>query len=76
MTPLRYFKIMLPTAKKTGISEKATEEANTAVSQLTSPQREYLNWKAYYTAFGDEQRAAIGQYAAENSNAAAIFQIA
>ena len=76
MTPLRYFKITLLTAKKTGISKKATEEANTAVSQLTSPQREYLKWKTYYTAFSDEQRDAIGQCAAENSNAAAIFQIA
>ena len=52
------------------------KEANTAISRLTSPQREYLKRKAYYTAFSDEQRAAIGQCAAENSNAAAIFQIA
>ena len=69
MALLKYFKTMLPT-KETGISEKATKEANATVSLLTSTQREYLKWKAYYTAFSDEQRAAIGQYAAENSNAA------
>ena len=76
MALLKYFKITLPTAKETGISEKATKEANATVSRLTSPQREYLKRKAYYTAFSDEERAAIGQCAAKNSNAAAIFQIA
>ena len=69
MEVLKYFKTMVLTAKETGISEKATYEANAAVSRLTSLQIENLKWKAY-TAFSDEQRAAIGQYAA------AIFQIA
>ena len=65
---------MLRTAKETGIGNKDMKEANAAVSRLTSPQRENRKRKAY-AAFSDEQRATIGQYAAENSNAAAIFQI-
>ena len=75
MALLKYFMTTLPTAKETEIGEKATKEVKVAVLQLTGPQRENGKWKAYM-AFSDEQRAATGQYAAENSNAAAIFQIA
>ena len=74
MVLLKYFKTTLPTAKQTGIGEKAMKEANGAVTRLTSLQRENRKWKAC-TAFSNEQRAATGQCAAENSSAAAIFQI-
>ena len=58
MALLKYLKITLSTAKETGISKKAMKEANAAVSQLTSPQRQlFLKLRIYYTAFRDERRS-------------------
>ena len=47
MALLKYFKTTLSTAKEKGIGAKATKEANAAVSQSTSPQRENRKRKAY-----------------------------
>ena len=58
------------------MSEAATREVNAAVSRVLTPtqpssQQRSRKRKAY-SVFSDEQRATIGQYAAENSNAAAV----
>ena len=63
----------LPTAKETGIGALATKEANAAVSRVIqeSPGSSSSR-KRKRTVFSPEQRAAIGRYAAENSNIAAV----
>ena len=80
MARFRYFKSSnsLPSAKNTGIGEMVTKEANTAVSHvLTEKQQQQSSSaadcphvKQNYT-FSAEQRASIGRYTAEHSNAAA-----
>ena len=71
MALLKYFKSSLPTAKDAGISEVVTRETNAAVSRVLTERPQQRKRKAY-TAFTDGQRAAIGRYAAEHSNTAAV----
>ena len=76
MALLKYFSRSLPTAEDTGIGEVATREANRAVTEeirrseaaQTKPPRK----RKAYIVFSSEQRAAMGKYAAENGNAAAV----
>lgn len=79
MALLRYFaksSLSLPTAKDTGLGEATTKEANTAVQRVLEQSMQGGNStgrkRKIYTSFSDEQRAAIGRYAAEHSNAAAV----
>ena len=55
----------------TGLGERATESANTTVQSAMETCSSFKKRKSY-TAFSDEMRAAIGRYAAENGNAAAL----
>ena len=52
----------LPTPEQAGLSEKATEAANTAVMEVKSKKRKR------YIKFTDEERAKVGQFAAENGS--------
>ena len=86
MALLKYFKSSssLPSAKDTKIGETATKEANAAVSRVLAekqpqqsssspaPDRPKVTGKRKYTSFSAEQRASIGRYAAEHSNAATV----
>ena len=84
MALLKYFKNLssLPSAKDTRIGEMATKEANAAVSRVlaekqpqqsnSSPAPGRPKVKRKYTSFSAEQRASIGPYAAEHSNAATV----
>ena len=74
MSILSYFKASpLPTPKETGIGASATKAANQAVSRVLSPVNEPVKKKRkVYSAFTDQQRAAIGKYAAECGNAVAL----
>ena len=69
MSLFKYFQRkegFLPTPEQAGLSEKATKAANTAVMEVKSKKRKcYIN-------FTDEERAKVGQFAAENGNNAAI----
>ena len=59
----------LPTPQQTGIGERATTEANAAVTEVIGDSgHSNGRKKKRYTAFSDEDRAAIGRHAAENSN--------
>ena len=72
MSILNYFR-SLPKEKDTGIGSFATKEANRAVKRVLSDVNEPTRKKRkVYTAFNDQQRAAIGKYAAECGNAAAV----
>ena len=70
----------LPTPQQTGIGERATTEVNTPVSEVNTPVSEVIGDSAHcngrkrkhYTSFSDEDRAAIGRHAAENSNVSAL----
>ena len=66
----KYFKPVLPSKESTGISEAATKEANAAVKEVLEEKRQPKKRK--YQQFTPEQRAKIGKYAAENSNASAV----
>ena len=76
MSLFKYFKKAgLPTAEDAGISAKATESANAAVSellqcQLSAPSS--ARKRKRYISFTDEERVQIGQFAAENGNNAAL----
>ena len=75
MSLFKYFKSpdSLPTAKDTGMSEAVMREVNEAISRvLTSTEPSTSRKRKVYSVFSDEQRATIGQYAAENGNAAAV----
>ena len=77
MALLKYFKTSLPTPKETGIGEVATRAANSAVSKVLAKQLQpgVLGEKRKrkdYGVFTDEQRAAIGRYASEHGNNAAV----
>ena len=65
----KYFKPVLPSKESTGISEAATKEANAAVKEVLEEKRQPKKRK--YQQFTPEQRANIGKYAADNSNASA-----
>ena len=55
------------------MSEMVTREANAAISRVLTPTEQSTSHKRkVYSVFSDEQRATIGQYAAENGNAAAV----
>ena len=75
MALLKYFKreesLELPTASDTGIGEAATGSANAAISQVLNPESLALR-KRKHTVYSPRQRAAIGQYAAEHGNYAAV----
>ena len=72
MTLHRYFKKALPTPEETGLTEKATREANQAVAAVLQGSTNTTSRKRSYLVFSDEQRATIGQYAAVNGNAAVV----
>ena len=75
MALLKYFKKTLPTAKDTEIGELATKEANAAVSKVlqeAAQPQSTVSHKRKHTVFSPEQRAVIGQYAAEHSNIATV----
>ena len=84
MALLKYFKSSssLPSAKDTKVGETVTKEANAAVSRVlaekqpssSSPALNHPKGtgKRKYTSFSAEQRASIGRYAAEHSNAATV----
>ena len=68
MSLFKYFgkKDAIPTPEQAGLSEKATKAANAAVMEVKSRKSKcYIN-------FTDEDRAKIGQYAAENANNSAL----
>ena len=67
---------VLPTASEAGISEVATKQANEAVREELQRQQSDV-WlrgrkRKAYTHFTYEQQAAIGKYATENGNSAAV----
>ena len=71
MSLLRYMRprSSLPAPQQTGIGERATTEANAAVAKVIGDSGHSIGRKRKrYTAFSDEDRAAIGRHAAENSN--------
>ena len=75
MSLLRYMRprSSLPAPQQTGIGERATTEANTAVAKVIGNSGHSIGRKRKrYTAFSDEDRAAIGRHAAENSNVSAL----
>ena len=75
MSLLRYFqpRLSLPTPQQTGIGERATAEANAAVTEVIGDSGPSNGRKRKrYTAFSDKDRAAIGRHAAENSNVSAL----
>ena len=73
MLILRLFKppSTLPTPQDTGLEERATESANTAVQSAMETCSSFKKRKSY-TVFSDKMRADIRRYAAENGNAAAL----
>ena len=63
----------LPTPQQMGIGEQATTEANTAAEEVTGDSGHCNGRKRKrYTAFSDENRAAIGRHASESSNVSAL----
>ena len=58
-------------AKETRFGDTVTQSANTAVLREVQQAKRPRKRKAY-TAFTAEQRAAIGKYASEHGNAAAV----
>ena len=73
MSLVKYFKSSLPTANDTGMGETVIREANAAVSRVLTPTEQSTSRKRkVYSVFSNEQRATIGQYAAENGNTAAV----
>ena len=78
MALLRFLKpkSSLPSATDTGLGETTTKEANAAVERVLQEQSQPTGGRTrkrkVYTSFSDEQRAVIGRYAAEHSNAAAV----
>lgn len=75
MSILRYFRKTLLSASETEIGEVATREMNKRVQEVldrvegSSSRRRK---QKPYTVYSDEDRARIGRYAAENSNASAL----
>ena len=68
MTLHHYFKKALPTPEETGLTEKATREANQAVAAVLqeSTNTTSTSRKRSYLVFSDQQRATISQYVAVN----------
>ena len=75
MTVHRYFKRVFPPPENTGLTERAME-ANNAINAVLqeSPSTETtkIARKRSYLVFSDEHRVKIGQYTADNGNAAAV----
>ena len=73
MSLLNYFQPSkgLPTTEQTGLPARVLREANEAVKEALNATNVPKKRK-YTTAFTAEDRAAIGRYASENSNAAAV----
>ena len=80
MALLKYFKksvpsASLPSAKDTGIGEFATNQANAAVSKVlkkAASTQPILSRKRKNTVFSPQQRAVIGEYAAQHGNSAEV----
>jgi hypothetical protein len=81
MSILNFFKPTnaLPTAKETGLSKQAIQEANKAVESILKEQEEEADEtpsskkkRKYTTTFSPEDRAEIGKFAVENGNAGAV----
>ena len=73
MNLLRYLnqkKTPLPTARQTAIGERATSEANCQVKRVLGERQ--AEKRKHYATYMDENRAQIGQYAAENGNTRAV----
>ena len=72
MALLRYFQVTasLPTAEETALGDTVTQSTNATV--LREVQADRPRKRKPYTVFTDEQRAAIGKYASEHGNAAAV----
>ena len=63
----------LHTPQEMGIGEQATIEAKAAVAEVIGNSGHCNSRKRKrYTSFSDEDRAAIGRHAAENSNVSAL----
>ena len=73
MSLLNYFQPSkeLPTMEQTGLPARVLREANEVVKEALSATN-VPKKKKYTTAFTAEDRAAIGRYASENGNAAAV----
>ena len=73
MSLLNYFQPSkgLPTTEQTGLPARVLREANEAVKEALNATNVPKKRK-YTTAFTAEDRAAIGRYASENGNAAAV----
>ena len=70
---MNYKKKTVSTASETGIGERATNSANSMVRNVQESESACdLKTKRSYTSYTDENRAAIGKYTVENSNAAAL----
>ena len=69
----RYFKRLLPTSEETGLGEATTQAANKSVKRVLAGEGETSAKKPRKerSVYSDEDRAAIGRYAAENGNAMA-----
>ena len=61
----------MPTPQQTGIGEQATAESNAIVARVFADLG-FTRKRKCYTAFSNEDLAAIGRHAAENSNANAL----
>ena len=66
----------LPTARETQLGDVVTQSANVAVLRKVQHrlQANQRRTRKAYTLFTAEQRAAIGRYASENGNVAAVSQ--
>ena len=73
MSLYRYFKRPLPTSDETGIGDTLTKKANECVRDAleTSAQPRAKKARKERTVYSEEDRAAIGKFAAENGNARA-----
>ena len=76
MSILKYFKRTLPSADDTKIGEAATKEANqrvqAALDRAIGPSSTGRWKQKTYAVYTDEDRAKIGRFAAENSNASVL----
>ena len=78
MSLLRYRqpRSSLPTPQQTGIGGRATTEASADVAKVIGGSGHSNGRKRKrYTAFSDEDRAAIGRHAAENSNVSTLRKL-
>ena len=74
MVLFRYFQHIQPTAREKDLKEALVQAANAAMFQdiQNIMDKTGTRKRKVYTAFAEEWRAAIGKYASENGNAAAV----